>query len=222
MHLESHAGLGWLLGNVAPGTDRRLRGWAVAAAVLPDVDAVAYLFGPEAYGRYHHTFGHNVFLGLAVAAAAALHHRGAGARRALVAASLVAVAFATHLLTDMKLSAYAVHLLWPVSDRGFEFVPNLGLGAPVNTFLAYASFATAALIAFLLRRTPLELVSGRLDARVVRALSPRRLACAECGAPASDSCDACGRASCARHGRIGRGFRLSCAACAVLPGPDVA
>jgi len=48
VHLEAHAGLGWAVGVLAPGSDRRLRNCCVAAAVLPDVDAVAYLWGPEA------------------------------------------------------------------------------------------------------------------------------------------------------------------------------
>ena len=63
MHLEAHAGLGWAIGVLAPGSDRRLRNWCVSAAVLPDVDALTYVLGDVAYGRWHHTFGHNVFLG---------------------------------------------------------------------------------------------------------------------------------------------------------------
>ena|SRR6185369_11507465 len=61
MHFEPHAVLGWTLGNVA-GADRALRKWCVIGAILPDVDAIPFVFGAEAYGRWHHTFGHNVWL----------------------------------------------------------------------------------------------------------------------------------------------------------------
>src|SRR5262249_10820741 len=108
MHLESHAGLGWAMGTLAPGSDRALRAWCLTAAVAPDVDAASYLFGDVAYSRYHHTFGHNVFLGAAIVMAAGWQQR----RRAPVALAtlvgLVALAFASHLLADAKLSAYAV------------------------------------------------------------------------------------------------------------------
>ena len=51
MHSEAHAGVGWLLGVLAPKSDRRLRARAVGAAVIPDIDAVAYLGGYEAYSK---------------------------------------------------------------------------------------------------------------------------------------------------------------------------
>ncbi|MFC1706094.1 ABC transporter permease [Planctomycetota bacterium] len=69
MHLEAHAGLGWILGTVPRGSDRRLRNSCVVAAIIADVDAVALLWGREAYDRWHHTFGHNIFLGLLVVGA---------------------------------------------------------------------------------------------------------------------------------------------------------
>ena len=61
MHLEPHAALGWAIGNLG-GADRQLRRYCVLGAILPDIDALSYIFGPQAYGRWHHTFGHNVFL----------------------------------------------------------------------------------------------------------------------------------------------------------------
>jgi len=111
--------------------------------VLPDLDAVSYLLGPVAYGRWHHTFGHNVFVGMACVALAAWHHRRRGARRAGLAGALVAVCFASHLLADAKLSAYTIKPFWPASSAEYEFTPNLALAAPVNTYLVYASFAAA-------------------------------------------------------------------------------
>src|SRR5262245_39279065 len=86
MHLQAHAALGWMIGAAVPGADRRLRAWCTVAAVLPDIDGLTYAFGPLFYSHWHHTFGHNVFLGFAAVAIAALHHR-----RRVVAALLVAI-----------------------------------------------------------------------------------------------------------------------------------
>lgn len=230
MHLEAHAGVGWALGVLAPGSDRRLRNACVLAAVLPDVDTVAYLWGPEAYMNWHHTFGHNVFLGaLVVAAAMALDVRASRSApgrtplspgRALARGLVVALAFASHLVGDMKLSAYDVELFWPVSRHGYEFTPNWGLGHPPNTVLVYGSFAFAVLLAILGKPSPLDLISPNLD-RIVRNVFRRRtLSCATCARPTNERCDRCGAAACLRHGRIERGFRIRCPACvAASPAP---
>ena len=213
MHFESHGGLGWALGTLAPGSDRALRAWCVTAAVAPDVDAVSYLFGDVAYSRYHHTFGHNVFLGVVVVGAAAWQQRRRSPRRLAALLALVVIAFGSHLVADAKLSAYPIEPFWPLSRAAYEFHPNLGLAAPINTWLVYVSFAVIALLALWKRISPLELIGANLDARVMRAMAPRRLACGQCGRPCSDRCDACGRPVCAREGTIGSGFRLSCPRC---------
>lgn len=214
MHLESHAGVGWFLGVAAPETDRRLRNWCLAAAILPDIDAAAFFFGPQAYSRWHHTFGHNVFLGAAVVALAAWSHRDRGRQRMLLASVLVAVAFASHLATDAKLSAYAVYLFWPLSSRGYEFSPNLGLGAPINTWLAYLSYASVPLLALWRGVTPVDVFSPALD-RVLRGvLSPRRRRCADCGGSCNQQCGRCAGAVCFRHAVLDRRLRVTCASCA--------
>ena len=61
MHFEPHAVVGWTIGNVA-GADRQLRLWCVVGAILPDINTLPIVFGPQAYAHAHHTFGHNVFL----------------------------------------------------------------------------------------------------------------------------------------------------------------
>ena len=42
MHIECHATLGWLIGNVL-AKDRTLRNYAVVGAILPDIDAIPYV-----------------------------------------------------------------------------------------------------------------------------------------------------------------------------------
>lgn len=214
MHFEAHAGLGWMIGMLPRWSERRLRNWCLAAAVLPDVDAVSYFFGPAAYGRWHHTFGHNVFVGLACVALAAWHHRRRGPRWAAFAGALVAVCFASHLLADAKLSAYTVRPWWPASPAEYEFTPNLGLGAPVNTYLVYTGFATALALALWKKRTPLDVVSPRLDRIVVNAFRRRDRACRACGSPCNNRCDGCQAPTCLRHARVGLGLLLRCPVCA--------
>jgi len=213
MHPEAHAGVGWLIGVLAPSSDRRLRNWCLVAALLPDIDAAAYLFGPVAYMNYHHTFGHNIFLGLACTAAAALHHRGAGVRRAVLAAGIVALAFAAHILGDMKLSAYPVVLFWPLSHAEYEIPLNYALGAPINTWLFYASFALVPVLALWRKVTPLDVIATRLDRIFIGFFRARPLACSACGGRCNQRCDGCGEPVCFRHGRLGRGFRIACPRC---------
>lgn len=218
MHLEAHAGLGWLIGCLAPGSDRRLRAWCVGAAVLPDVDAAAYLWGEQAYATYHHTFGHNLFLGALVLVAAGLHGaRGRSWRRGALVGGLAAICFLSHLLTDMRLSAYPVHLLWPLDPRGFEFRPNWGLAHWLNTALVYASMVVALALAPLRGVTPLELISPRLDRIVLSAFRRRPLRCATCEKATNLGCDACQAPTCLRHGQVDLRFRIRCPACVPIP-----
>lgn len=209
MHLEAHAALGWVIGNVGQ-TDRRLRAWCVAAAVLPDIDAAPYLFGPEAYGRWHHTFGHNVFLWAIVAAAAGVHCRSAPAF------GYAAAAFGSHLVTDAFFSGWYLYPFWPWSR--WEYMPKLhvGLEHPVNVWLIYAGLVAVLVIAARRRRTPMELFWPKFDRVVVSIFEKGDEACDICGRPANQRCSACGRFICIRHARINRKADLKCPACSDL------
>lgn len=202
MHLEAHAGLGWALGVLAPTSDRRLRALAVVAAVLPDVDVVSWLAGQEAYMRYHHTFGHNVFLGLVVANLAFW-------LRGRVGAAVAALAFASHLLTDMKLSAYPVHIFWPMRGE-YEFTPNHGLASPVNTALVYIAIASVLPLALFRGVTPLELLHPRLDRLFTDAFRKKPHACATCERACNQRCERCEKPVCSRHARVSWRFRITC------------
>jgi hypothetical protein len=178
----------------------------VFAGVLPDVDAVTYLFGDVAYTNYHHTFGHNVFLGALVTSVAAWHLRS-------WRAAVVGLSFFAHLATDMKLSAYPVHAFWPASYRGYELTPNLGLAAPINTWLVYGSVVLAIVLAFARGVTPLDVISSRLDLRFTNAFRKKPLTCAECPRACNEVCVDCRKPVCSRHGRIDLGFRIRCSEC---------
>jgi hypothetical protein len=219
MYGQAHAGLGWIIGAVAPGADRRLRAWCLGAALLPDADAAAMLFGIDAYNRWHHKPGHNVFLGLICVFVAAAHFWKYPLRQRLTAAVLVGVCFASHLLTDMKLSGWQVFVLWPYSDRPFAFEPNYSLGAPVNTVLVYVLMTVPFVLALWRPATPLELISPRLDRLVMNAFRKKTAECASCRTACNNVCDGCGRPACMKHGRIDWRFRLTCPACVTSGSP---
>jgi len=214
MYGQTHAGLGWVIGVLPPG-DRRLRVWCVAAALLPDVDAGAILFGMDAYVRWHHKPGHNIFLGILCVLAAGLHFWQRPWKQRVVAMGLVAVCFASHILTDMKLSGWEVYLFWPFSERGYGFQPIFALGHPLNTWLAYTFMILPWLLAFWKGVTPLEILSPRLDRIFLNAFRSKPLECATCRKPSNNECDGCAKPACMKHGRISWRFRISCPACAL-------
>jgi len=119
MHLEAHFALGWAIGVLAPDSDRRLRNICVVASILPDIDAVTYLWGRETYDVWHHTFGHNIFLGLLVMLGAVWLQRAAPGRQRWWAGALAGLCFGLHLLTDAYFTRYEVYLWWPVNWNGF-------------------------------------------------------------------------------------------------------
>ena len=216
MYGQTHAGLGWVLGVLPPSSDRRLRAWCVAAAVLPDIDAGAMLFGIDAYARWHHKPGHNLFLGVLCVAAAAVHFHARPPRLRWMAVGLVALAFASHILTDMKLSGWEVYLLWPFSERGYGFQPILALGHPINLLLAGIFMTLPWLLAFWKPVTPLELISPRLDRIFLNAFRKKPRNCAVCGASCNNLCDSCQQPACMKHARINWKFRIACPACAAM------
>jgi membrane-bound metal-dependent hydrolase YbcI (DUF457 family) len=206
MHLEPHFALGWTLGNIGCA-DRELRKWCVIGAILPDLDAVPYVFGVEAYARWHHTFGHNVFLWALFAAYVTYRCRSL---RAFVLSFL---AFGSHLLTDAKLSGWDLYLFWPLSREGFQFQTSVGLGAPINTYLVYYSFVGVILLALIYRRTPIELFSVKLDQFLISAFRKKTQTCTVCGAKCNQTCAQCQRPVCFTHATLAKPIRILCQGC---------
>jgi len=210
---QTHAGLGWVVGLLPADSDRRLRAWCTAAAILPDVDAGAMLFGLESYVRWHHKPGHNVFVGVLCVAAAVWHFRSYPLRQLLQAGVLVAICWASHILTDMKLSGWEVYLFWPFSERGYGFQPIFALGHPLNTWLAYYFMALPWFLAIWSGVTPLELLSPRLDRIFLNAFRKKTETCHRCQSPCNESCERCRKPTCMKHGRITWRFHVYCRRC---------
>ena len=216
MHLEAHAGLGWLLAQVGNG-GRRFRGAVLLAAVLPDLDAASYLFGPEVYIRYHHVLGHNLVFSLAVSAAAAGLCRG-GRLKAFLFTQL---AFYTHFFGDYFFTVYTLKYFYPFSQAEFLSEHALWLGHPLNTAFVCVGIALVFVLALWCKRTPIELLSPELDERLVNMFFRRRtLACSACGRKCNERCAPCGEPVCGRHGLLGRGFRVTCGRCREKDAPS--
>lgn len=214
MYGHTHAGLGWVIGAVAPASDRRLRGWCTLAAILPDADAMTRLFGVDAYVRWHHKPGHNLFVGAICLAAALIHFRQRPLRQILVAGFLISICFASHILTDMKMSGWEVYLFWPMSERGYSFDPMWPLAHPLNAWLAVVFMTLPWLLALWRPVTPLELISTRLDRIFQDAFRKKTSTCGTCGRPCNSRCDECSAPTCMRHGRLTWTFRIHCPTCA--------
>lgn len=207
---QTHAALGWVVGVASPTSDRRLRAWCTAAAILPDIDAAAMLLGRTWYDKLHHTFGHNVFTGALCVGLAAWHFWGRSRRELWTAVVLVAACFASHLLTDMKLSGWLVHPLWPLDSRGYQFLPNYQLGHEVNLWLLWIFMILPFLLAPWRGATPLELISPRLDRLLLNVFRKKDLACGTCGRACNNRCDACSTPVCVRHAKVDLRFRVAC------------
>jgi hypothetical protein len=212
MHLEAHFGLGWTIGVLAPHRNRELRNWCVLASVVPDIDAVTYLFGWEAYSYWHHTFGHNLLLGGLVTGVAVWHQQKRSGHGGL-AGMLVALCFGLHLLADAYFTRFPVFLFWPFNREEFLISGGVWLGAPINHWLLYGSFVLAGLLAIWKKITPINVFSPRLDQILVNAFRNRDLHCATCGHGCNNRCHVCEAPTCLRHGRIHWKFMISCPKC---------
>jgi len=203
----AHAGLGWAIGTAAPGSDRRLRIWCAAAAVLPELDALAALIG----GSPPAAFVHNMFAGLLCIGAAAVFLRDYPARGWAGAVLLVGLCFVLHLVMDALLSGTELRLTWPLSARSGRFRPVLG-----PTLVTIVGIILAALpwpLAFWKQVTPLEIVSERLDRIFLNLFRAKNRDCRVCGKGCNNRCSKCRQAVCLRHAKIQWGFRITCDSC---------
>ncbi len=213
MNTGAHLQFGWLIAHARP-LSRTERAVITLAAIAPDLDGLTILAGPTSaiFYDYHHILFHNLLSGLVYTAAVAAFFS-----RRLLVLLLCALSFAAHLLVDYVTAPWAMAPFWPLS----KVYVNLGSRLP-EWVLQYAfQFAGMILItactAWLYlryRRTPLEVISPRLDALIMNYVAlPWREHCAECSARAHFRCARCAKPVCARHWRP-RALSGTCAACA--------
>ena len=164
MHIPTHILSGWCLTNALPLRTKRERLLCMIAASVEDIDGLGIVFGEEAYWSLHHKLGHNVFFGLLVAGTLA----AISSRKALPFVAYLAC-FHLHLLMDYFGSGvgWAIYYLWPISQRGWKTDAAWALTSWQNRLAFGVLLALTVLIAWWRRRTPLELIAPRLDARLI-------------------------------------------------------
>ena len=117
------------------------------AAFAPDVDAISYLWGPEAYSRIHHTYTHTILgMGILAMSLAAIER---ACMRSMPLARLLALNLAggcVHLLGDL-IAVWPLRLLWPWSAQDFArgFTGDFDLVVLIVGGLATGLAATDAL-----------------------------------------------------------------------------
>ncbi len=216
MQLESHCAVGWLIGNLVPGAGRRVRAIAVFSAMAPDLDGVAYAFGPDAYSRSHHVYGHNVFAGMVFTLFCVWLARP-GWRT--VVALVAGLGFASHWAGDYYLSGWPLMTFWPISHAEQMYRPRIGLNHPINQMLSYASLLFFVASIWFWHRTIFETVWPSMDRLLVGLTRPRTMHCAICQRRTAQSCSVCGKPLCLRHARISIRTTIHCPACSTA-GPD--
>jgi inner membrane protein len=165
-----HAELSWLLGQSL--RERRDRILVTCAGLAPDLDGLGLLGGAELYERYHHVLFHG-YLGALVTVLVCTALARARTRVAL----LSLLAFHVHLLCDLAGSGpgWPILYLWPTSHAEWFWEGQWNLASWQNAVIALGVTLAALACALRWRRTPVELVSVRWDAEVVRTLRRRFL-----------------------------------------------
>ncbi len=119
MHVPTHLALSWLIGHrLRERRDRRLVAWA---GIMPDLDALTLLAGPEAFRRYHHILTHGIVTGVIVTVLFTVL-----ARERWKVAGLAFLTFHFHLFCDLLGAGrdWPIVYLYPFSR--FEYFTPYG------------------------------------------------------------------------------------------------
>jgi inner membrane protein len=167
----THAEISWLIANIPKSIKRKERGLILLAGTIPDLDGIGIIFNTELYVKYHHILFHNVLFGTIISLLfTSLRSRN----RVLMMVFYLAV-FHIHILCDLLGSGpdWPIAYLWPFSNKLYHFKYQWNL-------VSWQNFVTTLIATFLLffvavrcRRTPLELISRRIDRKVVATIQWR-------------------------------------------------
>jgi hypothetical protein len=180
MNPAVHFLISWTVANTAD-IPRRDRALVSLAGVIPDVDGVGYfaeLWTEDTaapliwYSKYHHVLGHNLVLGLILAAVVywlAIRRR--------MSAFLAFLVFHLHLLGDLVGSRGPDGYQWPIPylfpfSNGWTLAwqGQWELNAWPNLAIASLVLAITIYLAWKRGRSPLEMISHRADAAFVAGL----------------------------------------------------
>lgn len=178
MHIVTHGLISWLVAESLP-LDRRGRACVTLAGVLPDLDGlgapVEVLSGGALpwFSTWHHVLCHNLTFVLAVAVLTILWTR----KPWIGVAALVTGHL--HLLADIAGGRgpdghqWPIPYLAPFSMEGWIWSGQWALNAWPNIVTTLVCVAITAWLARRRGRSPVEIISLRLDARVVGLVGGR-------------------------------------------------
>jgi inner membrane protein len=164
MHVPTHILSGWCVGSLFRFSARE-RLFCMVAAGVADLDGISILFGEEAYWDIHHVWGHNLMVGVLVAAVLA-----GLSKRPFVAGAVYLSLFHLHLVMDCYGSGpnWPIVYLWPFSDSAWVTPHAWELSSWQNRLAAGFLLGWTLWIAYRHGHTPVELLAPRLDRAFVR------------------------------------------------------
>jgi inner membrane protein len=183
MNPASHFLISWTIANTAD-IPRRDRALVTLSGVIPDIDGVgiiAELLTENTsmpliwYSKYHHVLGHNLGLGLILAAVVFTF-----SIKRRISAVLAFTAFHLHLLADLAGSRGPDGYQWPIpyllpfsTDWTLAWQGQWELNAWPNILASVLIFGITLYIAWKHGRSPLEMISSRADTALVAGLRKR-------------------------------------------------
>ena len=169
MHLPSHLAISWLIGaRLDSRRDRVLVAWA---GVAPDLDALAALWGEEAYGRWHHVLSHGIVAALLCAGLISFF-----SHRKLPVFFLALCSFHMHLVCDLLGSGTVWPIVYGFPISSYEFFTPYGwpLASWQNVSITFICFLMIGRIAISKGATFAEcFLPLSWDKKIVEALRNR-------------------------------------------------
>ena len=166
MYIPAHAGIGWLLAEIGKG-DSAFRRSVFLATILPDIDGITYLLGSASSLNQHHVWSHNLLFSLIVSAVASVYCT----RMRFRAFLFTQIAFYTHILGDFYFTQWPITFFYPFSNKIFLNGHAFALWDPINTLLGFLGCLLIVALSVIFKRTPIEVVSPTLDAKLVALVS---------------------------------------------------
>lgn len=166
MQILTHILSGWCAANLFRFSPRE-RLFCMVAASIADLDGLGILLGSRGqqfYWDYHHVLGHNLFFGLL---ASMLLAAFAGQR--LKTFCICLALFHLHLLMDYWGSGpgWAIHYLWPFGALVLKNSNAWAFFSWQNLLAALLLLIWTIGIALRLGRTPIEMLTPRLNREFV-------------------------------------------------------
>ncbi len=211
MQTLAHFQYGWLIANTDEHftlTERRV---IALAALVPDIDSIAQLFGANAFYKYHHIVLHNFsFLFIYFLLAIFFSRR-------VKYLAFVSLSFLSHLATDYITSDWPLQLLYPFSKTEITLENYLSSEIIIKVLqpiFAYSIIIATVFILIKYHRTFIEVFHKNADKIIVNFLIlPWKNKCSECESPALYQCSECKKTLCSRHRLFGKNLKVLCDKC---------